>query len=115
MPSPAGEAFSTARLDALRAEGRPVLVNMTAAWCITCLFNERTALATPAVAGIFARGEVAYLKGDWTNRDQVIGDYLRGFGRAGVPLYVFYPRGGGAPAILPQVLTEGILLEAFAR
>jgi thiol:disulfide interchange protein DsbD len=111
----AGEPFSHARLDALRAEGRPVLVNMTAAWCITCLFNERTALAAPAIAARFASGEVAYLKGDWTNRDPVVSDYLRGFGRAGVPLYVFYPRGGGAPEILPQVLSETILREAFAR
>lgn len=110
-----GEPFSHARLDALRAEGRPVLVNMTAAWCITCLFNERTALATSAIAARFASGEIAYLKGDWTNRDHVVSDYLRGFGRAGVPLYVFYPRGGGAPEILPQVLSESMLREAFAR
>jgi thiol:disulfide interchange protein DsbD len=110
-----GEPFSHARLDALRAEGRPVLVNMTAAWCITCLFNERTALAAPAISARFASGEIAYLKGDWTNRDPVVGDYLRGFGRAGVPLYVFYPRGGGAPEVLPQVLSEGMLREAFVR
>jgi len=110
-----GQPFSHARLDALRGEGRPVLVNMTAAWCITCLFNERTALAAPAVAARFASGEIAYLKGDWTNRDPVVSDYLRGFGRAGVPLYVLYPRGGGAPEILPQVLSESILREAFAR
>jgi thiol:disulfide interchange protein DsbD len=83
---------------------------MTAAWCITCLVNERIALSRAAVARAFAERDVLYLKGDWTNRDPAITDYLAGFGRNGVPIYVFYPP-GGEPRVLPQVLTEAIVLD----
>jgi DsbC/DsbD-like thiol-disulfide interchange protein/cytochrome c biogenesis protein CcdA len=109
---PAGEPFTPERLAALRQEGRTVLVNMTAAWCITCLFNERSALASPSVQAAFATRRVAYLKGDWTNRDATISRFLRDFGRSGVPLYVVY-RPGQAPEVLPQILTEGIVLSAI--
>ena len=85
------EPFSAARLAALRAEGRPVFVNMTAAWCVTCLVNERVAISSDAVRRAFADHHVAYLKGDWTRQDPQITDYLRENGRDGVPLYVYYP------------------------
>ncbi|WP_295884494.1 protein-disulfide reductase DsbD [uncultured Thiohalocapsa sp.] len=104
------EPYSPGRLAAALADGRPVFVNMTAAWCITCLVNERVALSRAAVARAFAERDVLYLKGDWTNRDPAITDYLAGFGRNGVPIYVFYPP-GGAPRVLPQVLTEAIVLD----
>lgn len=103
------EAFSPARLAALRAEGRPVFVNMTAAWCVTCLVNERVALSSDAVRQAFTSHNVAYLKGDWTRGDPVVTAFLREHAREGVPLYVFYPA-HGAPAILPQILTEGEVL-----
>lgn len=106
------EAFSPARLAALRAEGRPVFVNMTAAWCITCLVNERVALAPEAVRAAFAARGVVYLKGDWTRQDKDITAFLRAHGRDGVPLYVFYPPGGDG-AVLPQILTEGTVLAAI--
>jgi thiol:disulfide interchange protein DsbD len=109
------EAFSTARLAALRAEGRPVFVNMTAAWCVTCLVNERVAIGTAAVQDAFASRHVAYLKGDWTRQDSAITAYLREHGRDGVPLYLYYPPGGGPPATLPQILTENIVLAALDR
>jgi thiol:disulfide interchange protein DsbD len=102
--------YSADKLNAARADGRPVFVNMTAAWCITCLVNERVALSRAAVARAFAERDVLYLKGDWTNRDPAITDYLAGFGRNGVPIYVFYPP-GGEPRVLPQVLTEAIVLD----
>jgi thiol:disulfide interchange protein DsbD len=108
----AAEAYSAARLAAARAEGRPVFVNMTAAWCITCLVNERVALSRAAVARAFADDNVLYLKGDWTNRDPAITEYLASFGRSGVPIYVFYPP-GGEPRVLPQVLTETLVLDAI--
>ena len=82
------ERFTAARLAALRAEGRPVFVNMTAAWCVTCLVNERVAISRDAVHRAFADHHVAYLKGDWTRQDPQITDYLRENGREGVPLYV---------------------------
>jgi len=103
------EAFSAARLAALRAERRPVLVDMSAAWCVTCLVNERVALAPAAVQQAFAKHHVAYLKGDWTRQDAGITAFLRAHGRSGVPLYVYYPAGGEGE-ILPQILTEATVL-----
>ncbi|MBW6397990.1 thioredoxin family protein [Roseomonas sp. HJA6] len=110
-----GEPWSEARLAALRAEGRPVFVNLTAAWCITCKVNERVALATDGVQRAFADSNIAYLTGDWTRGDPAITAVLRAHQRDGVPLYLFYPAGGGAPRILPQILTEGIILQAIAE
>jgi thiol:disulfide interchange protein DsbD len=107
------EPYSPERLAAARAQGRPVLVNMTAAWCITCLVNERVALSGPQVAAQLAARDVLYLKGDWTNRDPAITEYLAGFGRAGVPIYVLYP-GDGEPRVLPQILTPAIVTSAIA-
>ncbi|MGD8206794.1 MAG: thioredoxin family protein, partial [Thiohalocapsa sp.] len=109
---PRAEPFSEAALAAARAEGRPVFVNMTAAWCITCLVNERVALSSKAVARVFEARDMLYLKGDWTNRDPAITDYLAGFGRNGVPIYVLYPA-DGEPRVLPQLLTESIVLNAL--
>jgi thiol:disulfide interchange protein DsbD len=107
------EPFSEARLAELRAEGRPVFVNMTAAWCVSCLVNERVALSTEGVTAEFARRDIAYLKGDWTRQDPAITAFLRAHGRDGVPLYLYYPPGKGAPVELPQLLTEGIVLAAI--
>jgi DsbC/DsbD-like thiol-disulfide interchange protein/cytochrome c biogenesis protein CcdA len=108
------EAFTPARLAALRAEGRPVFVNMTAAWCVTCLVNERVALGTAAVRRTFADHHVAYLRGDWTRQDPAITDYLRENGREGVPLYVYYPP-RGQPEVLPQILTENGVISQLDR
>jgi len=107
------EPWSPARVAALRAEGRPVFVNMTAAWCISCKVNERIALDTEAVRRAFAERNVAVLVGDWTRGDAAITALLREHQRDGVPLYLFYPGNGGAPVVLPQILTEGIVLEAI--
>jgi len=104
------EAFTPERLAALRAQGRPVFVNMTAAWCVTCLVNERVAIGTEQVRKAFAAADVTYLKGDWTRQDPAITAFLRQNGREGVPLYVFFPGGGGQPEVLPQILTEGEVL-----
>ncbi len=108
------EAFSQQKLDTLLASGQPVFVNMTAAWCITCLVNERTALSTGAVREAFAGKQVAYLKGDWTSRNPEITRLLEKFGRSGVPLYVLY-RGGREPVVLPQILTQSLVLDALQQ
>ena len=114
-PAPSGaEAFTQAKLDALLTQDRPVFVNMTAAWCITCMVNERTALSTQSVRDAFAQKGIAYLKGDWTNRNPEITRLLEKFGRSGVPLYVLYNRGQD-PVVLPQLLTESAVLEQLAR
>ena len=107
------EAFSPARLASLREAGRPVFVNMTAAWCVSCLVNERVALSPGAVQAAFTQHNVAYLKGDWTRQDPAISAYLQAHGRDGVPLYVYYPP-GGAGEVLPQILTESGILRQLA-
>ncbi len=109
------EALTPARLASLRAEGRPVFVNVTAAWCVVCLVNEQVALKPDAVRRAFADQGVAYLKGDWTRPDKDITAYLRANNSDGVPLYVFYPTGGRAPVTLPQLLTPAIVLAALGR
>jgi thiol:disulfide interchange protein DsbD len=88
---------------------------MTAAWCITCLVNERTTLSTERVQQAFRAAGVTYLKGDWTNRDAEIGAYLRSFNRDGLPFYAFYPAGGRDPLVLPPVLTETIVTGEIER
>jgi thiol:disulfide interchange protein DsbD len=108
------EAFSQVRLARLAAEHRPVFVNLTAAWCITCLFNERAVLDSAAVRDAFARRHVVALKGDWTRRDPAIAGFLRQFGRSGVPLYLLYDA-AGTPTVLPQILTEASVLEAVGK
>ncbi len=112
-PELPSEPFSPDRLAALRAEGRPVLINFTAAWCITCQVNDRAALSRPAVADLIKSTNAVYMVGDWTNRDSVIAKALAEQGRAGVPLYLVYGVGGRAPVVLPQLLTEGAVIEAL--
>jgi thiol:disulfide interchange protein len=106
------EAYSPPRLAQLRAEGRPVFVNYTAAWCVSCQVNDKVALSTHAVAQAFARHKVAYLKADWTKRDATIAAELASHGRAGVPLYLVYGTNGGEGVILPSILTPDIVVKA---
>lgn len=108
------ESFSQARLDQLRAEGRPVFLNMTAAWCITCLVNERAVLSSAAVRDALEDRGIVYLKGDWTNQNPEITRLLARHGRNGVPLYVLYPP-RGEPVVLPQLLTQAGVLGALAQ
>ncbi len=107
------EPYSSARLAALRAEGKPVFVNLTAAWCVSCLYNERVALSTAAVADAFNTTGTVYLVGDWTNQNPEISALLKAHGREGVPLYLYFPPGGGEPKILPQILTQSLMLETL--
>ncbi len=110
------EVYSDARLAELRDAGQPVFVNMTASWCITCLVNERVALSSETVTSALADNNVTYLKGDWTNNDPVITEVLKRFETSGVPLYLMYPADPQQPAeVLPQILTEGIILDALER
>ncbi len=108
------EPFSLARLEELRTQGRPVFVNFTAAWCITCKVNEEVALKSEGFRQALERGNIAYLVGDWTNQDPEISQMLETFGRAGVPLYLLYAGNGQPPEVLPQILTEGMMLRRLA-
>ncbi len=104
------EPFSPDALATHRAEGTPVFVNFTAAWCITCLANEQVALTSQDVADYFGENGIVYMKGDWTRRDPVITETLAMYGRSGVPLYLYYPSGSDRVVVLPQLLTPGIVL-----
>jgi thiol:disulfide interchange protein DsbD len=117
-PTPAAltsRPFSPDRLAELRAEHRPVFVNFTAAWCVTCQVNDRVALSGQRAADAFAKAGVVYLVGDWTDRNAVIEQALAEHGRAGVPLYLMYPASGAEPEVLPQILTEGAVVDAARR
>jgi thiol:disulfide interchange protein DsbD len=110
------QPYDAAQVAKLNAAGRPLLVNFTASWCLTCLVNERNAFADPAVQEVFRNKGVTLMKGDWTNRDPAITQALASFGRAGVPLYVVYNSKPGStePVILPQLLTASAVQSAFA-
>jgi len=109
------ERFSLATVELHRNEGRAVFVNLTAAWCISCKVNERVALSTKGFKDALSQHNISYLKGDWTNRNEEIAGVLRAFGRAGVPLYLLYPANTAEkPIILPQILTEAIVIQYFA-
>ncbi|HEY4266395.1 MAG TPA: protein-disulfide reductase DsbD domain-containing protein, partial [Micropepsaceae bacterium] len=107
------EPFSASRLQSLRQEGRPVFINATAAWCITCLVNERVALSGSRLGEAFAARKVAALKADWTTQDSAITALLASQGRSGVPLYLYYAPGAEKPAVLPQLLTESTVMAAL--
>jgi thiol:disulfide interchange protein/DsbC/DsbD-like thiol-disulfide interchange protein len=113
----AWQPYDAAAVAKLNAAGRPLLVNFTASWCLTCLVNERNAFADTAVQEVFRDKGVTLMKGDWTNRDPAITQALAAFGRAGVPLYVVYNSkpGSSEPVILPQLLTASVVQGAFAE
>ena len=110
------QPYDASRLATLTAAGKPVLVNFTASWCLTCLVNERNAFGDSAVDQVFREKGVTLMKGDWTNRDPQITKALSSFGRAGVPLYVVYNAKPGTadPEVLPQLLSAAVVRDAFA-
>jgi len=109
------EAFTPERLAALQQAGRPVFINATAAWCITCLLNEKVALSGAGVARAFSEHNVAALKADWTNEDPAITALLARHGRSGVPLYLYFPPNAATPVVLPQLLTESTVVAAIQK
>jgi thiol:disulfide interchange protein len=104
------QPFTPERLQAELAQGRSVFVDFTAAWCITCKFNEATVLESEPVREAFRRNGIVKLKADWTNADPAITKILKQFGRPGVPFYVLYPA-GRSPITFPELLTRSIVLD----
>jgi thiol:disulfide interchange protein DsbD len=120
LPSPAVAAraadtgtvpYSAAKLASLRAEGRPVFIDMTADWCITCKVNEKAVLDTDEFKALLAKTDTVYMVGDWTDQDPEISAFLDKFHSPGVPLYVVYPAGGGEGRRLPQLLSMSLMRE----
>ncbi len=106
--------FSPERVHAELAQGRSVFIDFTAAWCITCKFNEASVLESAAVKSAFERHGIVKMKADWTNADPVITKTLKQFGRVGVPLYVLYPvTNPTQPVILPELLTQTLVINSF--
>lgn len=105
------QPFTPARLQEELSQGHVVFVDFTAAWCITCKFNEASVLESDAVRQSFQRHGVTKLRADWTNGDPAITKLLQQFGRPGVPLYVLYPGGQEEPVVFPELLTRGIILD----
>jgi thiol:disulfide interchange protein len=95
------------------AAGRPVFVDFTASWCLSCQVNEKVALNQPEVKQAFADSNVALLRADWTQHDEAIAQELETLGRSGVPVYALYTPGQAAPKLLPEALTPGIVLDSL--
>ncbi|HEY5336638.1 MAG TPA: thioredoxin family protein, partial [Rhizomicrobium sp.] len=109
------EPYTAAKVTAARAQKRPVFVDATAAWCITCLVNEKVALSGARVHDAFAAKHIAYFVADWTNRNPEITALLAAHGRSGVPLYLYYAPGAAEAVVLPQILTEDEVLKVIGN
>jgi thiol:disulfide interchange protein len=109
------QAFTPERLQAELDQGHSIFVDFTAAWCITCKFNEANVLESAEVREAFQRHTIVKLKADWTNGDPAITKVLQQFGRPGVPLYVLYPGKNQEPIVFPELLTKSMVLEKLEQ
>jgi thiol:disulfide interchange protein DsbD len=109
------QPWSAAAVQKYQAQGRPVFVDFTASWCLSCQVNERVALGKPEVLKAFTDANVVLMRADWTRYDDSITQTLTSLGRSGVPTYVLYVPGESQPRLLPEVLTAGIVTDALAQ
>jgi thiol:disulfide interchange protein DsbD len=114
-PGAGWQPWSAEAVSKYQSQGRPVFVDFTASWCLSCQVNERVALGTSDVRKAFADANVVLMRADWTRYDDNITRTLNSFGRSGVPTYVLYVPGETQPHILPEVLTPGIVTNALAQ
>ena len=114
VSKPGWEPFTPQVVAMYQAQGRPVFVDFTADWCLSCQVNERVVLRRPDVVEKLKSGKIALVRADWTRRDEDIARALAALGRNGVPAYALYPgTPGGAPQVLPEVLTPSLVLDAL--
>jgi thiol:disulfide interchange protein DsbD len=111
----AWEPWSSEAVARYQAQGRPVFVDFSASWCLTCQVNERVALNQPSVQQAFKAANVALLRADWTRHDEAITQALTALDRSGVPAYALYVPGEASPRLLPEVLTPGIVTDAVGK
>jgi thiol:disulfide interchange protein len=108
------QAWEPGKVDQLLATGRPVFVDFTAAWCVTCQLNKKTTLNNAEVLADFNAKKVQLLRADWTRRDPAITQALAALGRQGVPVYVLYPP-GSAPVVMSEILSPAQVRAALAK
>jgi thiol:disulfide interchange protein len=117
-PSPSADRewqpYSAHAVAALTAAGKPVFVDFTAAWCVTCQVNKKLVLSRDEMVDAFRARGVQLVRADWTRRDPAIAQALASIGRSGVPAYVLY-KPGRAPLVLPEILTRERVIEALDR
>ena len=109
------QPWSADAVQKYQSQGRPVFVDFTASWCLSCQVNERVALSKPEVQKAFADANIVLMRADWTRYDDNITRALNSFGRSGVPTYALYVPGESQPRLLPEVLTPGIVTNAIAQ
>jgi thiol:disulfide interchange protein len=114
-PGTSWQPWSTDAVQKYQSQGRPIFVDFTASWCLSCQVNERVALTRPEVMKAFADNHVVLLKADWTRYDDSITSTLTSLGRSGVPTYVLYAPGQSQARVLPEVLTPSIVTDALAQ
>lgn len=108
--------YTPEKFKEVRDQGKPLFVDFTAAWCLTCQVNKKVALEKKEVLDRFQAKQVVLMKADWTNQDEKILEALKSYGREGVPLYILYGKGvESSYQILPQLLTPQIVLDALEK
>jgi len=105
------QKFSKELINQSRSKNKPVFLDFTASWCLSCQVNKRIALDNQEVVNKFQELGVILVRADWTNADEQITQALAEFGKNSIPLYVFYPKGEKEPVLLPEIITPRIVLE----